>query len=138
MIEPLSRAAAMQYYGLTAQTEWEYWKSELLFGAPATRHYALYGIARFYPEIALEMLPNWAREPKTHPVYRISALQALADTQRPEAVGILRQLADELGDETELGRAARGAADFLAQQLNQGAVRQKVVAFRSSKAIPEF
>ncbi len=138
MIEPLSRAAAMQYYGLTAETEWEYWKSELLFGAPATRHYALYGIARFYPEIALEMLPNWARETKTHPVYRISALQALADTQRPEAVPILRQLADELGDETELGRAARGAADFLGQQLNQLALKQPVVAFRSSKAIPEF
>lgn len=138
MIEPLSRAAAMQYYALTAETEWEYWKSELLYGAPATRHYALYGIARFYPEIALEMLPNWARETKTNQVYRISALQALADTQRPEALPILRQLADELGADTELGRAARGAADFLGQQLTHLALKQQVVAFRSSKAISEF
>jgi hypothetical protein len=138
MIEPLCHAAAMQYYGLTAETEWEYWKSELLAGAPATRHYALYGIARFYPEIALDMLPKWAREPKTNAVYRISALQALADTQRLEALPILRQLADELGLDTEVGRAARGAAEYLNQRLNQLAVRQPSVAFRASQELSRF
>jgi hypothetical protein len=138
MIEPLSRVAAMQYYGISPENEWEFWKSELLFGEPATRHYALYGIARFYPDIALDMLPKWAREPKTKNVYRISAMQALADTQRPDALPILRELADELGSETELGRAARGAAEFLDQRLNQVALKQNAVAFRASKTISQF
>jgi hypothetical protein len=138
MIEPLSHAAAMQYYGITEDTEWEYWKGELLAGPRATRHYALYGIARFYPEIALEMLPRWAREPQTSSVYRIAALQALADTQRVEALPLLRQLADELGIDTEVGRAARGAAEYLDQRLNQIGVRQTAVAFRASQQLSQF
>jgi hypothetical protein len=138
MIEPLCHAAAMQYYGITEENEWEYWKGELLAGAPATRHYALYGIARFYPEIALEMLPRWAREPQTRGVYRIAALQALADTQRVEALPLLRQLADELGIDTEVGRAARGAAEYLDQRLNQIGVRQTAVAFRASRQLSQF
>ena len=135
MIEPLSRAAAMRYYGITAETEWDFWKNELLSGSPTTRHYALYGIARFYPEVALEMLPKWARETKTNPVYRLSAVQALADTQRPEAVPILRQLSEELGVESELGRAALGAANHLNQRLTNATARQTIVAFRASKAL---
>jgi hypothetical protein len=138
MIEPLCHAAAMQYYGMTDENEWEYWKGELLAGAPATRHYALYGIARFYPEIALEMLPKWAREPHTSGVYRIAALQALAETQRVEALPLLRQLSDELGIDTEVGRAARGAADYLDQRLNQLGVRQAAVAFRASQQLSQF
>jgi hypothetical protein len=138
MIEPLCHAAAMQYYNITEETEWEYWKGELLAGAPATRHYALYGIARFYPEIALEMLPRWAREPQTSGVYRIAALQALADTQRVEALPLLRQLADELGIDTEVGRAARGAAEYLDARLNQMGVRQTAVAFRASQQLSQF
>ena len=136
MIEPLSRVAAMQYYGISPESEWEYWKGELLYGEPTTRHYALYGIARFYPEIALEMLPNWARQSKTSQVYRISALQALADTQRAEALSILNQLAEDFGEETELGRAARGAAEFLKQRLSQLALKQNAVAFRASTVVP--
>ena len=54
------------------------WKNELLNGDQGTRHYALYGIARFYPEIALQMLPNWAREKRTARVFRLAAVQALA------------------------------------------------------------
>ncbi|MEP6671065.1 MAG: hypothetical protein ABJF10_18035, partial [Chthoniobacter sp.] len=106
MIEPLTRPAAMRYYGITPATEWAYWKGELLSGDTSTRHYALYGIARFYPEVALEMLPKWAREVKTPTVFRISAIQALADTQRPEALPVLQKLSDEFGHDTELGRAA--------------------------------
>jgi hypothetical protein len=75
MIDPLSRAAAMRYYGITPETEWEYWKTELLSGDPSTRHYALYGIARFYPNVALEMLPKWARQVQTGHVYRLSAIR---------------------------------------------------------------
>ena len=139
MIEPLCRATAMRYYGITAETEWDYWKNELLSGDASTRHYALYGIARFYPEVALEMLPKWAREPKTNTVFRMSALQALADTQKAEAVPILNHLADELGRETELGRAATGAALALDQRLGaQATARTAQVSFRASQTLSQF
>jgi hypothetical protein len=104
-----------------------------LDGDPSIRHYALFGIARFYPEIALEMLPKWVREAKTHPVYRMSAIQAIADTQKPEALSLLLQLSAEVGPETELGKAAAQAATFLDQRLSQR-VQAPVVAFRGKPA----
>ncbi len=138
MIEPATRSAAMRYYGITPETEWAYWKNELLSGEPTTRHYALYGIARFYPEVALEMLPKWARETKTGTVFRVSAVQALADTQRPEALPLLQQLSDEFGAQTELGRTASGAAKLLSAQLAKIAAGKNTVAFRGSPAIAQF
>ena len=139
MIEPLCRPAAMRYYGITSENEWSYWKTELLSGEPATRHYALYGIARFYPDIAIEMLPKWALESKTNSVFRLAALQALADTQRPEAVNILNRLAENLGRETELGRAARGAAMALDQRLSQlASTKSPAVAFRALPGLTQF
>lgn len=132
MIEPLSREAAKRYYGISEEREWDFWKSELLNGDPSTRHYALFGIARFYPDIAVEMLPKWARGATTHPVFRMSAIQALADTQRPEALLVLRQLVDELGPDTELGRAAAQAAGYLDTRLTQLASASPVVAFRGA------
>ncbi len=132
MIEPLSRESAKRYYGISEEREWDFWKNELLNGDPSTRHYALFGIARFYPDVALEMLPKWAREGRTHQVYRMSAIQALADTQRPEALPILRQLSDELGSSTELGRAATQAANYLDSRLTQLASAAPVVAFRGA------
>ena len=139
MIEPLSRPAAMRYYRISSNDEWTYWKTELLAGEPATRHYALYGIARFYPDVAMEMLPKWALETKTNSVFRLSALQALAETQRPEAVNVLNRLAENLGRETELGRAARGAALALDQRLSQLAiVKNAAVAFRTSQNLTQF
>jgi hypothetical protein len=138
MIEPITRAAAMRYYGLTAATEWEFWKSELLSGDASTRHYALYGIARFYPEVALEMLPRWARETKTNHVYRISAVQALAETQRPEALPLLNKLAMELGTASDLGKAAVVAAQYLEARLNQLAGTKNTVAFRASSEVSRF
>ena len=138
MIEPLCRAAAMRYYGIAAETEWEYWRAELLEGDPSTRHYALFGIARFYPEIALEMLPRWVREKKTNPAYRLAAIQALADTQRTEALTMLESLVDELGADTDLGKAASAAAKYLDSHLAKvAAIRTKVV-FRSSNGPAGF
>ena len=85
------------------------------------------------------MLPNWAREPKTNGVFRLSALQALADTQRPEAVNILNRLSENLGRETELGRAARGAAMALDQRLSQlASAKSSAVAFRASPVLTQF
>lgn len=138
MVEPATRPVAMRYFGITPATEWEYWKGELLSGDPATRHYALYGIARFYPDVALEMLPKWALEPKTQTVFRISAIQALADTQRPEALPILQKLSDELGQDTELGRTALASARFLNSQLAKvSAHRAAAVGFRSTTAMSQ-
>ena len=124
MIDPQARPVAMRYYGVTAETDWEYWKNELASGAVATRHYALYGIARYYPDVALNMLPKWAREVRTSSLLRRSAIQALADTQRAEALTILRQLADDLGRYTELGRAAASTAQHLEAHLAKAVGRQ--------------
>ena len=135
MIEPLSREAAKRYYGITEGMEWDFWKRELLEGSPSTRHYALFGIARFYPEVALEMLPKWAREPNTHPVYRMAAVQALADTQRPEALPILRTLAGELGATTDLGKAATQSAVYLDKRLTELAARPQIIAFRDKSRV---
>jgi len=129
MIDPASRTAAMSYYGINTNNEWNYWKSELLEGDPSTRHYALYGIARFYPDVALEMLPKWAREKRTTPIFRRTAVQALAETQRIEALPMLQDLVDDLGRNTELGRAAIEAAQLLHAQLRKGGPAP-TVAFR--------
>jgi len=136
MIDPLAHAAAMRYYGITGQQEWDFWKNELLTGEASTRHYALFGIARFFPEVALQMLPSWARETRTSSVYRISAVQALAETQRPEALSVLRQLSLELGRQTELGRTAQTAAEFLDTRLRKSADSKRPVEFRASKTLP--
>lgn len=138
MIEPLSREAAKRYYGISEEHEWDFWKTELLTGDQGTRHYALFGIARFYPEIAFDMLPKWAREAKTHPVYRMAAVQALADTQRADALPLLRQLSAELGPDTDLGKAATQAANYLDQRLNQLAMQTPVLAFRGKNSVSGF
>jgi hypothetical protein len=139
MIEPLTRPAAMRYYGITPATEWNYWKTELLKGEESTRHYALYGIARFYPDVALEMLPKWARESKMQNVFRISAIQALADTQRAEALPILKQLSDELGRDTELGRTAASSAKSLNSSLAKlSANRTATASFHSEGVGSQF
>jgi hypothetical protein len=132
MIDPLAHADAMRYYGITAQTEWDYWKNELTKGDPSTRHYALYGIARFFPDVALQMLPAWARETKTSPILRLAAVQALAETQRPEAIPVLRSLVFDLGPTTELGKTAHIAAEYLDGQVGHPGERPAVVAFHNS------
>jgi hypothetical protein len=134
MIEPRVRAKAMSYYGIAADKEWDFWKSELLAGENGTRHYALFGIARFYPEVALEMLPKWAREKRTNASFRLAAVQALADTRRAEALPILQELVKELGRHTELGRAAVEAAQYLDGELVKAASVTKAAAFPGAVA----
>ncbi len=113
MLDPLARADAMVYYDITPANEWAFWRKELQEGDPSTRHYALHGIARYFPKVALEMLPKWAREKRTPRLYRLVAIRALAETRQPEAVGILNALAREFGVGNELGQAAQEAALFL-------------------------
>ncbi|MBV9658839.1 MAG: HEAT repeat domain-containing protein [Verrucomicrobia bacterium] len=118
MIDPLAHAAALAYYGIAPEKEWAYWREELTNGDASTRHYALYGIGRNYPEVALQMLPAWARDKRLAPLYRQSAIQALAETRRPEAISVLQQLVVELGGTTELGMSARRAIGYLENRRN--------------------
>ena len=115
MIDPNAHDLALSYYGIN--DEWSYWKNQLLEGDPSTRHYALYGIARFYPDIALQMLPKWARQESVSPVYRMSAVEALAQTGKPEAIPILRELEREFGGTSDLGHAAHLAANYLDEEF---------------------
>jgi hypothetical protein len=131
MIDPLAHAMAMSYYKIAPEREWDYWKWELCHGDEATRHYVLFGIARFFPDVAVGMLPKWVRETRTDPVYRMSALQALAETVRPEVLGILRQLVIELGTGTELGRTAQEAVQFVSMREGRNSGESTVaIAFR--------
>jgi hypothetical protein len=57
-------------------------------------------------------------------ILRLSAIQALADTQRAEALTILRQLTAELGRYTALGRAAASTAQHLDAHLAKAVGRQ--------------
>jgi len=115
MIDPGAHSLAVSYYGIN--DEWAYWKNQLLQGDPSTRHYALYGIARYYPAVALRMLPKWARQDSMSPVYRMSAVEALAQTGKADAIPILRELEREFGGTTDLGHAAHLAANFLDAQF---------------------
>ena len=113
MIDPLSHAAALRFWNLAPEKEWTYWKEELLHGDASTRHYALYGIGRYFPEVALQMLPDWARDQRVNVLFRQSAIQALAETRRPAAISVLQQLVHDLGPNTELGVSARRATMYL-------------------------
>ncbi|HEX4086625.1 MAG TPA: hypothetical protein VHY22_17060 [Chthoniobacteraceae bacterium] len=119
MIDPDAHGLALSYYGIA--DEWGYWKNQLLQGDPSTRHYALYGIARYYPDIALQMLPKWARQDNVSPVYRMSAVEALAETDRAGAIPILRELEREFGGTTDLGHAAHQAANYLDEEFSRTA-----------------
>ena len=94
MLNPDSHGAAMSFYGITEQTEWSFWKDQLLQGDPTLRHFALYGIARYYPDVALVMMPRWVRDQNLYHNYRVSAAWALAlidDARAQEELVSLRQ-----------------------------------------------
>jgi hypothetical protein len=109
----------MRFFGIAPEMEWTYWKHELLQGNLSTRHYALYGIARYFPDVALVMLPKWAKETRLKEIYRLSAVRALAVTNRPEAIGILHQLDQQIGSDPELHQSADRAAKYLSLHFNQ-------------------
>ena len=133
MIDPLAHAAAAHYFNLSHEQEWAYWRDELSKGDLSTRHYALYGIGRYYPDVALQMLPDWARAAQLSSLMRTSAIQAMAETHRPEAISVLQQLVSEFGAATELGQSARKAMAFLENQ-RAAPVTNNVVDFKLSQA----
>ncbi len=133
MIDPLAHAAAVHYYNLTSEQEWTYWRDELSKGDASTRHYALYGIGRYFPDVALQMLPDWARAVQLPALMRTSAIQAMAETHKPEAISVLQQLVSEFGAATELGQSARKAIAYLENQRTTPATGN-AVEFRLSQA----
>ena len=133
MIDPLAHASAVHYYHLNHEQEWAYWRDELSKGDLSTRHYALYGIGRYYPEVALQMLPDWARAAQLSAMMRTSAIQAMAETHRPEAISVLQQLVSEFGAATELGQSARKAIAYLENQRATPAA-SNAVDFKLSQA----
>lgn len=133
MIDPLAHAAAVHYYRMSHDQEWAYWRDELSKGDLSTRHYALYGIGRYYPEVALQMLPDWARAAQLSVLLRTSAIQAMAETHRPEAISVLQGLVSEFGAATELGQSARKAIAYLENQ-RATPVANAPVEFKVSQA----
>ena len=134
MIDPLAHAAAVSYYTMTTEQEWTYWRDELQKGDMSTRHYALYGIGRYFPEVALQMLPDWARAAHLPALMRTSAIQAMAETHKLEAISVLQQLVGEFGAATELGQSARKAIAYLENQRAAPAATGNGVEFRLSQA----
>jgi hypothetical protein len=134
MIDPLAHAAAMHYYQISPYMEWSFWRDQLEKGDPATRHYALYGIGRYYPEVALQMLPAWARARQLSRLLRTSAIQAMAETHRPEAISVLQQMVSEFGAATELGQSGRKAIAYLENQSAAPAASSRLVEFKLSEA----
>ena len=111
MLNPESHAAAKALFGISNGQEWSFWRHQLLAGDPALRHYALYGIARYYPDVALQMLPNWVRTASVPRSFRVSAAWALAliDDGRAqlELVALRQELADDPAIRQALDRALR-------------------------------
>jgi hypothetical protein len=118
MIDPEAHAAAASYYSIDPKTEWLYWRHELLDGNPSTRHYALYGIARFYPDVALQMMPRWALETRLAPHFRRAAIGSLALTRRFEAAPILQALERDLAREKELAQCVTPALRYLERNIS--------------------
>lgn len=119
MIDPLAHAAAMRLYGYNHETEWGFWRDELLNGDVSTRHYALYGIARYFPDVALQMLPTWAREKTQSQIMRMAAISSLAETGRVEAISVLQQLSYEFDGQPELVQTAKAAIGYLENRREQ-------------------
>ncbi len=111
---------ADEYFGITQAERWAYWQSMLTEGDPRYRHYALFGIGRQFPDIALEMMPKWIQQSKLPMHYRTSAIHALAQTHRQEAAELLNNLNRQMPEaDAELKEAFRRARVYLRAQLEK-------------------
>jgi hypothetical protein len=117
MIDPIAHAAAMKYYEIPDEQEWEFWQAYLEYGDAATRHYALYGIGQYYPEVAVDMLGQWARAENLDHAMRISAIQSLGKTGKIEALSVLSQLRNDLANDLEMEVAIYQSTELLTQSI---------------------
>lgn len=111
-----SHAAAKNFYNLNNQEEWQFWKDTLTKGDSQTRHYALYAIARYYPHVAINMMPDWARNKNLQHPYRIAAIYALGMTDNPQTANMLLILNNELPANSDLQKAAAKAYRYHQQK----------------------
>ncbi len=121
LIDARAHDAAIVFYNIDPDQQRDFWRTELAHGDPSTRHYALYGIARYYPDLAYEMLPKWIIEPRTPMVYRQHAAYALAEIPRPEALRALVQLQAQVASEPDIRRVVERA--LVLSQERQPVVR---------------
>lgn len=112
LINPRTHDLAMRYYDITREAEWDFWRSELTSGNPATRHYALYGIARYYPDVAFRMLPAWVSEPRTPAAYRAAAAYALAEIENDAALRTLSELQARLASDQAVAQPLARAVEI--------------------------
>lgn len=133
MIDPLAHEPAKTLYQISDREEWQFWEDHLLHGDMATRHYALFGIAQYFPEVALKMLPRWIREDKLKPLFRTSAIYSMAHTRKYEALSILQNLLMEYQEAGELELALVQSQRRLSQTLHDPVRIELPVEFKATE-----
>ncbi len=121
LINPQTHDLAMRFYDIGPDAEWDFWRSELISGNPATRHYALYGIARYYPDVAFRMLPKWISEPRTPLAYRAAAAYALAEIENDAVLKTLSELQARLAGDKEIAQPLTRAIEIAQHKAMQRA-----------------
>ncbi len=113
MVKPATRPMAQEVYGLKGEAEWDFWKSTLTEGDARLRHYALYGIGRFYPSIAVTMMPEWADNPRLLPAYRLAAVYSLGMSGSQDAYPVLEAMAARYPPGSTLAGAVSESLNYL-------------------------
>lgn len=114
LVKPDTNQAARQFFGIEDRSaHWAFWKDTILNGDPRLKHYGLYGIGRFFPEVAASMMPAWASDRRVLPTYRLSAVYALGFAGTPEARVALEALSRKFPPQTNMGRAVEESLAYL-------------------------
>lgn len=120
LVKPATNALAREFYGLqNPKKHWAFWKETTVNGDPRLKHYALYGIGRFFPDVAASMMPSWANNRRILAAYRLSAVYALGLAGTPEARDQLVQLAERYPPQTALGKAIEQSIAHIDRQLSE-------------------
>lgn len=132
MLDPLTHPAALKLFDLDEGIQRSFWQDNLRRGPVNLRHYSFHGLARYYPETAMEMLPQWVRYEELSLPLRREALLALGAVDRPEAAPLIRRLRYEQPESSPLRLAARNALD-----MHQRSQRWKERVASSRLRLPE-
>jgi len=138
MVDPLARMSAIQFYEIDPKHEWLFWREMLSNGPIALRHYALHGIARFFPQVALDMHPRWARSKEVGSTMREAAIVGIAETGHPDALPLFAQLEFEFREDPVLLRKVQQAQDYLKRTMEarRRAIDTQLIAFRYDPVVP--
>lgn len=117
MLDKNCHPLAIDFLNLsTPEQIWDFWHHALVDGASHLRTYALYGIARYYPDVALKMLPDWIHNENLSPTLRLAAIYALTYTQHPQALEILESLQPHFSKDSNYQQAVRASIAALEKQ----------------------